>query len=170
MASGDTLGVFTPLHNQPPASSAATIDLRNQHPVLDFDAAADEVGIFGSLLPRNYAGGGITVRLHWSAATSTSGTVRWQGAFESHTQNVDDLDSNSFATSIATTNVPSSVAGQVQYSTLAFTDGAQIDGLAVGEGFRFQVIRTAGTTGASLTSNDTMTGDAELHRVEIRET
>ena len=169
MASSDTLTIFTPLHNQPPASSAATIDLRNQHPVLDFDAAADEAAIFGSILPRNFAGGGITVRIHWSAATSTVGTVRWEGAFESHTEDTDDLDVNSFATTVATTNIPSSVSGQIKYSSLAFSSGAAIDSLAVGESLRFRLIRNAGTTGAG-SSNDTMVGDAEVHRIELRET
>ena len=42
MASGDTLLVFTPLHNEPPASNFATLDLRNLHPVLDFDPTTNE--------------------------------------------------------------------------------------------------------------------------------
>ena len=63
MASGDTLLVLTPLHNEPPSANAATIDLRNQHAVLDFDAATDESAVFGGVLPRNYAGGGVTITL-----------------------------------------------------------------------------------------------------------
>ncbi len=169
MASGDTLAVFTPLHNQPLSASAATPDLRNNHPIIDFDAAADESAVFGTVLPRNYAGGGITVRVQWSATSSTTGVVRWEGVFESHTEDVDDLDADSFATTVATTNVPSSISGQVKYSTMAFTDGAQIDSLAVGKSFRFRLRRNAGTTGAG-SSNDTMVGDAEFHRLEARET
>ena len=42
MASGDTLTIFTPLHNEPPSSNPATLDIRNQHPVLDFDATTNE--------------------------------------------------------------------------------------------------------------------------------
>ena len=55
MASGDTLAVFTPLHNEPPASIFATLDTRNSIPVLDFDAATDEEAVFGGFLPNNYA-------------------------------------------------------------------------------------------------------------------
>ena len=51
MASGDTLNVFTPLQNEPPASIYATLDVRNLHPVLDFDGCHEpsslQIGQFG---------------------------------------------------------------------------------------------------------------------------
>ena len=101
MASGNTLLTFGPLASEPPGSSFATLDVRNGHPVLDFDASADESALFSCVLPRHYAGGGVTVRLVWAATSATSGTCRWAVAFElladAATQ-TDDLDTDSFAT------------------------------------------------------------------------
>ena len=48
--------------------------------------------------------------------------------------------------------------------TLAHTSGAQMDSVAAGEGFRLQIERE-GAHG-----NDTMAGNAQLSKVEIRET
>ncbi len=53
MASGDTLLIFGPLHNEPPSSDAATFDTRNLHPVLDFDASTDESAVFSSIICPN---------------------------------------------------------------------------------------------------------------------
>lgn len=51
MASGDTLLIFTPQCNEPPAVDFATLDLRNSHLVLDFDATAIESAVgFEALL------------------------------------------------------------------------------------------------------------------------
>lgn len=165
MASGQTLVTFVATDNHPPASAYATPDLRNSHPVLDFDAATDEDAIFSAVLPRNYAGGGVTVTVIWMATSATSGNVIWNGAFERLEAGGTDLDVDSFATaqaaSAATTNATS---GALTYTTITFTNGAQMDSLAVGEAFRFKVTRDANN------ASDTMTGDAELVAVEIKET
>ena len=97
MASGDTLLVFTPLHNEPPASAYATLDLRNAHPLLDFDGSADEEAVFTALLPRHYAGGGLTAILHVAFSSATSGTSRWQAAIERIDASGLDIDADSFA-------------------------------------------------------------------------
>lgn len=159
MASGNTLCVFTPLHNQPPATAFATLDLRNAHPVLDFDAAADEGAIFGSVLPNHYAAGGILAILHWTATTATTGDVKWNGQFERMNT---DLNSDSFDTALSTTTTTSGTSGIIVTTIITFLN-SQIDGLAVGGAFRFKVTRDADVAG------DTMAGDAELHRVEMRE-
>ncbi len=166
MASGDTLLIFTPLHNEPPSSIAATIDLRNQHAVLDFDAAVDEEAVFGGVLPRNYGGGGVTVTLVWMASTATSGNAVWQTAFERHEDDNFDLDADGFAAFETSGAVAApDVSGEVGYDTTTHTDGGEMDSLAVGESFRFKVRRDADDTSAT----DNMTGDAELLRVEIQE-
>jgi len=163
MASGDTLLTFTPLANQPPASTYATFDTRNGHVVLDFDASADEVAVFGDVLPRHYAGGGVTVTLVWMATTATSGNVVWSVAIE-RDDTATDLDTDSFATANTATAAAPATSGAPAYTTIAFTNGAQMDSLAVGEAFRLKVQRT-GSSGS-----DTATGDAELLAVEIKET
>jgi hypothetical protein len=164
MASGDTLCVFTSLHNEPPSSNAATLDTRNQHSVLDFDAASDESAVFGSVMPRHYDGGGVTVSLIWLASTATEGDVVWNVAFERHQDDTDDLDSDSFAAVNAATATCASASGEPQYTDVAFTDGADMDSVAAGESFRLKVTRDADN------ESDDMTGDAELLRAEIRET
>ena len=97
MASGDTLLILTPHHNNPPDSNPATLDTRNDIPVLDFDADTDESAVFRAVMPRNYGGGGITLTLYWSASTAITGNVVWKAAFRSFTDDGDDLDTKSFA-------------------------------------------------------------------------
>lgn len=164
MASGDTLYTATAYANEPPSSNYATLDTRNQHPVLDFDADTDESAVFAGVLPRAYAGGGLTVRLGWMATSATSGNVVWNVAIERWQDETDDLDSDSFAAAQAATAAAPGTSGAVQYTDVAFTHGAQMDSLAAGEGFRLKVTRDADN------GSDTMAGDAELISVEVRET
>lgn len=164
MASGDTLCVFVPTDNEPPTAAYATIDTRNAHPCLDFDAAGTEVAVFTAVLPRNYAGGGVTVSLRWSASSATSGNVVWNGYVERIDDESLDIDADSFAAAQIATAAAPGTSGQVQYTDIAFTHGAQMDSLAVGELFRLSVQRNG------VSGSDTMTGDAELLGVEIRET
>lgn len=164
MASGDTLVLLTALHNEPPATAYATFDTRNGHPVLDFDAAADEDAIFTSVLPRHYAGGGLTVSLRWAATSATSGNCKWNVQIERLEDEGTDMDADSFAAAQTVTAAAPATSGAVQYSDVTFTAGAQMDSLAAGEMFRLKVTRDANDAG------DTMTGDAELVSVEIRET
>ena len=82
MASGDTLLIFTPLHNEPPASNMATLDVRNGHPVLDFDATTNESAVFSGVMPQNYAGTtGATVYIHYAMSSAEADTVDWDVAW-----------------------------------------------------------------------------------------
>lgn len=163
MASGDTLVVFGAYSNQPPSSNFATLDTRNQHPVLDFNDTTNEDAVFSSVLPQNYAGGGLTVYIIFSMTSATSGDVDIDAAIERIQDGVTDIDSDSFAAaqSVDNTTVPGT-SGFVDTVSIAFTDGAQMDSLAVGEKFRIKITRDA--------ASDTATGDLELHNIEIRET
>lgn len=163
MASGDTLAVFTPLHNEAPASNYATLDTRNAHPCLDFDAATNEDAVFSTVMPRHYGGGGVTVYLHYAMTSATSGDIDWDVAFERIGDQQQDIDSDGFAAanSVDNTTVPGT-SGLVDIVNVTFTDGADMDSIAVGESFRIKVTRDA--------ASDTATGDAELVKVEIKET
>ena len=106
---------------------------------------------------------GVTVTLVWMATTATSGNVVWSVAIE-RDDTATDLDTDSFATANTATAAAPATSGAPAYTTIAFTNGAQMDSLAVGEAFRLKVQRT-GSSGS-----DTATGDAELLAVEIKET
>ena len=169
MASGDTLLIFTPHANEPPTSNFATLDMRNLHPVLDFDDTTDEEAVFSAVMPRNYAGGGLTLTLGWSATdtTVTPQNCVWQAAFERIADDAQDLDSDSFAdfnTSGAVAEA--SASGELSYDAITFTDGADMDSVAVGELFRLKIRRDADDTSGT----DSLVGDAELSFVEIKET
>jgi hypothetical protein len=164
MASGDTLAIFGPYNNEPPASNFATLDLRNYHPVLDFDASTNESAVFSGVMPQNYAGTtGVTVYLHYAMSTAVSNTVDWDVAFELVGDQDQDIDSDGFAAanSVDNTTVPGT-SGYEDVVSVAFTDGADMDGVAAGDRFRIRVTRDAASDDAS--------GDAELTAVEIRET
>jgi len=168
MAAGDTLAVFTPQNNEPPASNFATLDTRNGYLVLDFDDTTDESesAIFRGFMPRNYDGGGVTVTVGWSATTATTGTISLDVAFMSVTDDADDLDTKAFAAANNANPTTASATGEVDYATVTFTDGADMDSVAAGEMFFLKVTRDANGT----TSTDDVSGDMELHFVEVRET
>lgn len=163
MATGNTLLVFTPQQNSPPASNFATLDTRNGHWVLDFDDTTAEAAIFAGIVPRIYGGGGITVYVHWAATSATSGTGGWTVEFERIADGGQDIDSDGFASAqtITAATVPAT-SGVLIYTNVAVTNGANMDSIAVGESFRIRIKRDV--------SNDTATGDLELESVELKET
>jgi hypothetical protein len=165
MAAGNSLVAFTPLANEPPTANYATLDTRNAQPCLDFDAGTDESAVFSGVLPRHYAGGGLTVRLFWAATSATSGTCQWAVAIERAADEGQDLDSDGFAAAQQAGGSAPATSGMLQYTDIDFDDGSEMDSLAAGERFRLKVTRDAdGTNGT-----DDMTGDAELFAVEIIE-
>ena len=163
MASGDTLGVFTPLANQPPATNYATLGVRNGHIVLEFDTTTQEVAIFAGKMPRNYGGGNVTVYLAWMAATATTGTGGWDVTFERDADGGDDMDADSFATAqtVTAATVPGT-SGVIKVTSVSITAGSTgTDSIAAGDDFRIRVRRDV--------ANDTATGDLQLLSVEIKE-
>ena len=163
MSSGDTLLIFTPYHNEPPTANYATLDTRNQHPCLDFNDATNESAVFSGVMPQHYGGGGVTVYLHYAMTSAVADTVDWDVAWERIGDQQLDIDGDSFAAvnSVDNTTVPGTT-GLVDIVSVAFTDGADMDSVAVGESFRLKVTRDA--------ASDDAAGDAELYKVELRET
>lgn len=166
MASGDTLATFFPQNNMPPSAAFATLDARNGYAVLDFDDTTDESAVFWGYMPRNYAGGGITVTVGWMATSATTGTISLDVAFMSITDDADDLDTKAFAAANNANPTTASATGEVDYIAITFTDGADMDSVAAGEVFLMKVTRDANGT----TSTDDLSGDMELVFVEIKET
>ena len=164
MASGDGLFRFHPYNSTPTTSNYATLDYRNQHPVLDFDADTDEHAVFKDFLARNYAGGGVTVYVHYSMTTATADDVVWNVAFERIGDGVQDVDSDGFAAVQTVTDTVPGTCGHVGVAAITLTHGAQMDSIAGGELFRLKVTRDADN------GSDTASGDAELHGVEGKET
>lgn len=164
MAANDTLLIFTPFHNEPPSSNYATLGLRNQHPVLVFDGNTNWSGVFTGVMPRQYsATTGVTIYIHYSMATATSGDIDWDISFERIGDQQQDVDSDGFAAvnSVDGTVVPGT-SGFVDIVNITFTDGADMDSVAAGELFRLKITRDA--------ASDTDNTKAELHAIEIKET
>lgn len=162
MASGNSLCGWDVLAAQPPASNYAILAQRNGMFVLEYDPSTEQARIFYGILPNNYDGGGVKVRLEWSLSGATSGDVVWSAAFERH-DTATDLDSDSFATAQTVTDTAPATDGAPEYAEITLTDGAQMDGLLAGEAFRLKISRVA-ADGA-----DTATVVAQLRSVQVQE-
>lgn len=166
MAAGDTLIPILPGDFDFPTSNNATYGVVNARPYIAFDADTQQSAYANEILPRNYSGNGITVTIHFMMASAVTGAVRWSAQFERMSDGALDLDTGSgFATAQAATSgtVPAT-AGVATSTSIAFTNGAQIDSLAAGDAFRIQIDRVAADAA------DTATGAARVIAVEIRET
>lgn len=163
MASGDLLAEWTALSGEPSSSNYATLVVVNNQAMLEFDADTDESAYFAGVLADHYAGGGLTVTLMWTSESATSGNCVWTCAVERQASTA-ATGSDSFATAQTVTAVSPGTAGNLEYDTIAFTSGAQMDSLVVNERFRLLITRDANN------GSDTMTGDARLLAVALRET
>jgi hypothetical protein len=162
MASGDTLLEWFPANGEPPATVYATFITRNGILVAEFDdSAATEGLIFRGVLPNHYGGSGLTLEIHWMGKTATTGNVVWGGEIE---RGNTDLDSDSFATQQTATGAANGTSGIETVTNITFSNGANMDSLAAGEAFRLRVSRL-GSNGS-----DTMTGDAQLISLHLKET
>ena len=163
MASGDTLAKFLPQSNEPPAAPFARVDRRpaNGHPVLDF--ALTEEAVFSDVLLRGYGGGGITIYLHYAMTTAVADDIKLETSLERIGDQQQDLDVDGFAAPQNTGDiVVPATSGLVDIITSTHTNGAQMDSIAVGEGFRLKVKRVV-VVGVDAS------GDLELRFVEIKE-
>ncbi len=142
-----------------PSSNYATLDLRNTHPVLDFDTTTQETVYFHGVMPDNYDAAGIVIELWWTVTTVTSGTVGWDVSLE--LMDGFDIDGDGFATAqTVTATTVSGTSGTVQSSSVSIADGTSMDSLVAGSLFRVRIRRDVAT--------DTAANDAELHMVEMR--
>ena len=156
--------ILLPKASEPPTTNYATLDTRNNHPILDFDEDTDESSIYSNIFLEDYDGGGLTVNIHWSADGVTANNVVWNAAIERIGDEILDVDGDSFAAVQAVTDAAPGTDGFVTVATITFTDGAQMDNLAAGELFRIKITRDADN------GSDTMLADAQLHAVVLLET
>lgn len=164
MASGDSLLIFSPYNNEPPTSNYMTLDTRNQRPCLDADDTTNESAVFSAIMPQHYAGTtGVTVYIHFAMETAEANTIDWDAAFELVGDQDLDVDGDDFAAvnSVDNTTVPGT-SGLVDIVSIAFTDGADIDSVEAGDGFRLKITRDA--------VSDDAADDGEIFWIEIRET
>jgi hypothetical protein len=158
--------LFSTLGNEPPASNPATPDLRNSHPVLDFDGSTDEEAVFSGVLSNDYGGGGLTIDTFWAFTSATSGSLRVQTAIERIDASSLDIDADSFASFNSAGGTAPGTSGHVIKVTVTHASGAEMDSLAAGELFRLKIRRDAdGTSGT-----DDIATDAELVYATVRET
>lgn len=167
MPTSKTLAVFDALAARPPSSNFAQLDLRNDHVVLDFDDTTAESVDFLGVLPRGYAASDLEVVVTWAATSATSGNVVWQAQLERHhiadaTLGTHDLDADDFGTAATATSAASSTAGELAQAVVSVA-AANADDPTSGESYRLRLTRL------STSGSDTMTGDAELLAVELRE-
>jgi hypothetical protein len=169
MSANETMAVFGPTEMLAGTARFATRALASSLgdlPVLEFEdgtATAGEYAIFGGFLPQTYAAGSLRVRIAWMAESATTNAVKWDAAFKSFTDNVDDMDVKVFAASqTATTTTADTSSGKLKYTEITLTQ-AQADSVAAGEYFQLYLFRDA-DNGA-----DTMSGDAQVVGVLVYE-
>lgn len=151
---------FLPTQYQAPLTNFATLDLRNNRPILEFDSQVSESAFWTSRLPSEYLGDGLVVEVFFSATSVTAGTVIWEVTFERLNTLGIDLDSDGFATpvSLGPVNVPST-SGQIAKASVSLNNDTQLGGLIAGELFRLRLRRDI---------SDNAPGDAEVIAVVVR--
>jgi hypothetical protein len=175
MASGDTLLVLNPHNAVPPATLAATFDTiaggstpNENWPCIDFDASSSEYMDFPNLvMPQHYAGTtGITVTIVWAAPSETTVTdeCRWEVALQRVNDDAVALTVDAAYAYNGVSADPPSVANEVAYDNITFTDGADMDSVAAGEMFNLRIYRDHDH------ADDTATGDCCLLAIHIKET
>ena len=164
MASGDTLFTWAPEGpTQFPASNYASYGRRNTHGSYLFDDSTDEFIHIPFVVPSIYTDAtGWTVILHWSAVSATTGNVVWVLEFEKITGQ--DQDSDSFDTAVTAAAAACNGTNGIPTETSTAVAKADLDGLVAGNSGRMRISRDANH------ASDTMAGDAELTRVEVKET
>lgn len=160
MATDDTLLIFDPLADHPPATNYATLDLRGDFVVLDFDASTNEQAQFHAVVPSHYKGAALRVLLTGTSSTATSGAAKLRVELTriAAGDNLDSLPAPDASADI-TVACPAT-SGLLVVSELSLLTVAD---LTAGEILRVQVTRLA--TDAA----DTIVGDWELVAVAVKE-
>jgi hypothetical protein len=170
VASGDTLFIFLPEDNLPPATAYATYDtfaaatgIRSCLDFIGSGGAADESAIFQGVWPSHYDGGGVNCTLHYSTDGTSVGDVQFEVSIEV-IQDQDDQDAagQTFGTLTDITDTPSTATANIVDVTAAGAiSHANCGSPAVGDRMRLKVARDF--------DHATNTDDAQLHAVVVTE-
>lgn len=152
-----TIATFRATANEAPASSYATFDVRNSHPVLDF--VAGEKAVFRTIIPDGAdLSNGITFSAYFATTSATTGTVGWTISVERLADGGQDTDSDGFgaAQTITAVTVPAT-SGVIKVASVTVTQAQLPASLAAGDMIRICITR----------GTDTASGDAELHMLKL---
>ncbi len=168
MASGDTLFIFTPANNVPPATNYATLDTfaaaTGLREVLDFDGtAANETAIFSGVWPSNYAGGGVNGIIDYSLDGTDAQDVQFEISIEV-VQDDDDQDAGGqdFGAATDITDTPATNTANYNNRTAAGAiSHANCGSPAIGDRMRLKVTRDF--------DHAANTDDVQFHVIHIKE-
>lgn len=158
---GDLFDRFLAMGGFPPSANFATLDVRNDRPVLVFDKATIESIYYESIMNPAWDGAAdIRVSLWFMAPLAIAGDVKWGAAFEPQPTTL-DLDTDAFETEKTAVGTVSATAGKLTKVDMDFAV-ADVGALAVDTPYRLRVRRIANDAA------DTLDEDAQLFKVEIR--
>lgn len=109
-----------------------------------------------------YAGGGLTVELHYLMASATTGDVDLGAALQSLADGDDRSGAVAWAENTTVNTTVPAVAETIGVVAVTFTNGADMDSVAAGDKFRLRARR--------LGSADTAAGDMRLLGILVKET
>ena len=159
MAVGDTLLQRAATDGQLPNSGGAYFNTRNDRTVVAFESVVNRSVIFAGIIPQNFAGNDIQVRLALSAANAIGPEDTTFGV------EFDELSSDrsdTWGTQVSGTATLPTTAGEIFVGPLTVVN-ANLDSLAAGDPFRLRITRLAEA------GTDNAAGDVELHALELRE-
>ena len=172
MANGNLLFEFNAQSAVPLSSNSPTPDeivaATGLRPVRDFDSSTDEKLTFQGTMPPHYDGGGMTATIWGAMDTANTGTKVVKIALA--VERIADGDAlgaagSDFASPQTVEATVDNTADDIFDGIITFTDGAQMDDLAVDEPCRFELERqNTGLTGTNAT------GDWQWSRIVIKET
>lgn len=172
MASGDLLDTLYAARANPPSTLYAPFGfaLGGSTPVEAllvclFDPSTVWYQDFEFILPPNYAGGGLTFVVEFSAETDNNSAhqVVWGIALRRIDSAETFSSSHSYSYQTVTETIPNAT-DKSKTASITMTHGAQMDSLAAGERAVLRIKRIA-TDGS-----DDCTGNVRLHSIQVKET
>ena len=158
--------VFLPADAVPRATNYATYDVvagsNFPVPCLDFDGGSTDEGTYFFFRAVSYGSGNLTVRVAWYADTASSGNVVWGAQLAAITQDTDTQDIETKAFGAANTQQDSHLGTTDQRLHTCPITLSNTDSIAAGDWCCLYLYRDA-----SDTTNDTMTGDANVVMVTV---